>query len=64
MDGTPIERVAPARERRGGASSTTSIGGMLWFGGWLFTVGFVKLVWWKVLLALVLWPYFLGTAAR
>ena len=34
--------------------------GMLWFGGWLFTIGFCKLIWWKALLGLVVWPYFLG----
>lgn len=36
----------------------------LWFGGWLFTIGFADLAFWKGLLALVLWPYFLGELAR
>ena len=36
--------------------------GTLWFGGWLFTMSFAHLVWWKALLAVVLWPYFLGLA--
>lgn len=40
------------------------LAGMLWFGGWLFSIGFLKLVWWKALLGLVVWPYFLGLAAR
>jgi len=40
----------------GGAGAT---GGVLWFAGWLFTIGFVNLAWWKVILALVMWPYFL-----
>jgi putative phosphoribosyl transferase len=31
----------------------SSLAGMLWFAGWLFTIGFAKLVWWKMLLALV-----------
>lgn len=39
-------------------------GGMLWFGGWLFTIAFAKLVWWKAALALVIWPYFLGATLR
>jgi len=39
--------------------NTTHIAGF-WFAGWLFAIGFCKLVWWKALLALVLWPYFLG----
>ena len=39
--------------------NTTHIAGF-WFAGWLFAIGFCKLVWWKALLAVVLWPYFLG----
>jgi hypothetical protein len=38
--------------------------GTMWFAGWLFTIGFAQLVWWKALLALVVWPYFLGVLAR
>ena len=38
--------------------------GTLWFAGWLFTIGFAKLIWWKALLGLVVWPYFLATAVR
>jgi hypothetical protein len=38
--------------------------GLLWIGGWLFTIGFAKLVWWKAALAVVLWPYFLGATVR
>jgi len=34
----------------------------IWFIGWLFTIGYASLVWWKILLALVIWPYFLGSA--
>ncbi len=43
---------------------SAGLAGMLWFAGWLFTVGFAKLVWWKVLLGLAVWPYFLATAVR
>jgi hypothetical protein len=38
--------------------------GALWFIGWLFTVGYAQLAWWQSLLALLIWPYFLGGAAR
>lgn len=38
--------------------------GMLWLGGWLFTIAFAKPLWWKILLGLVVWPYFLGLAVR
>lgn len=34
--------------------------GMIWFIGWLFTLGFLKLGFFKGLLALLLWPYYIG----
>ncbi len=34
--------------------------GTLWFIGWLFTIGFLRLAFWKGVLALLLWPYYLG----
>lgn len=49
-------------KRRGGQPN--GLGGLLWFGGWLFTIGFAKLGVGKALLALVVWPYFLATAIR
>jgi uncharacterized membrane protein len=33
-----------------------------WFAGWLFTLGFLQLTFWKGVLAIVLWPYFIGVA--
>ncbi|MBN1482395.1 hypothetical protein JXA70_19130 [candidate division KSB1 bacterium] len=36
--------------------------GPLWFVGWLFTIGFVHLSFWKAILALAVWPYYLGIA--
>ncbi len=36
--------------------------GGLWFALWLFTIGFLNLGFWKGVLALILWPYFLGAA--
>ena len=39
-------------------------GGMLWFGMWLFTLGFLHLSFWKGVLALVVWPYFLGVEVQ
>jgi len=35
-------------------------GGCLWLAGWLFTIGFLHLAFWKGALALIVWPYFLG----
>jgi hypothetical protein len=34
--------------------------GIVWFGAWLFTIGFLRLTFWKGVLAVVLWPYYLG----
>lgn len=39
-----------------------SFGGMLWFAGWLFTIGFLHLGLWKGVLALLIWPYYVGVA--
>lgn len=36
--------------------------GMLWFVGWLFSIGFLHLSFWKSVLALLIWPYFIGSA--
>jgi hypothetical protein len=45
-------------------AASNGLAGMLWFAGWLFTIAFAKLVWWKAFLALVVWPYFLAIALR
>lgn len=34
--------------------------GLIWCAGWLFAIGFLQLTFWKGLLAVVVWPYFLG----
>lgn len=34
--------------------------GVLWCIGWLFTIGFLKLGFWNGVLALIIWPYYLG----
>jgi len=44
----------------GGKASSGSTAGVLWFAGWLFTLGFAHLVWWKAILGLVVWPYYLA----
>ncbi len=31
-----------------------------WFAGWLFTIGFLHLHIWEGILAVVLWPYYIG----
>lgn len=34
--------------------------GPVWFIGWLFTIGLVQFSFWKAVLALIIWPYYLG----
>lgn len=34
--------------------------GVAWVGGWLFTIGFLHLAFWKGTLAFLIWPYYLG----
>jgi hypothetical protein len=36
--------------------------GGLWVVMWLFTLGFLKLAFWQGVLAIILWPYYLGVA--
>ena len=36
--------------------------GGLWIAMWLFTIGYLQLTFWKGLLAIIVWPYFLGVA--
>jgi hypothetical protein len=54
-------RMADGRSRGGGAAAA---GGVIWFIGWLFTISFANLVWWKIILGLVVWPLFLGWKVR
>jgi len=37
-----------------------SVLGGLWVIGWLFTIGFLQLSFWNGVLAIIVWPYFLG----
>jgi uncharacterized membrane protein len=39
-----------------------SFAGVVWFWAWLFTIGFLHLTFWKAVLGLVIWPYYLGVA--
>ncbi len=35
-------------------------GGVVWVIGWLFSLGLLKFTFWKSVLAIILWPYYLG----
>jgi hypothetical protein len=54
--GDPMERRIRIEQHSGSGSA--------WFAGWLFTIGYLQLAFWKAVLAVVLWPYFLGVAFR
>lgn len=41
-----------------------SLFGGVWFIAWLFTIGFLELTFWRGVLALLVWPYYLGVTAR
>ena len=45
-----------------GAGGAGTTGVFFWFAGWLFTIAFAELVWWKIILGIVVWPYYLGLA--
>lgn len=34
--------------------------GLVWFGAWLYTIGFLHLDFWRGVLAILIWPYYLG----
>ncbi len=38
--------------------------GPLWLLGWLFSLGFLELSFWKGVLAIVVWPYYIGEFVR
>jgi hypothetical protein len=41
-----------------------TLSGGIWFAGWLFTIGYLDLSFWKGVLALALWPYYIGDFVR
>ena len=43
------------------AAKSASMVGPIWYIGWLFTVAFTHLSFGKAVLALVIWPYYLGS---
>ena len=38
------------------------LGSAVWTAGWLFSIGYLHLPIWRGVLALFIWPYFLGAA--
>ncbi len=52
--------MAEEKKRHWDRRRTPWLIGPIWFMGWLFTIGYVGLVWWQIILAIVVWPYYLG----
>jgi hypothetical protein len=48
------------KKRSRGMKNSGSFAGIFWFIGWLFTIGFADLIWWKIILGIVVWPFYLG----
>jgi hypothetical protein len=70
----PGTAVAADGEKRSGSASAKTKGqaeririeqhsasGLLWLIGWLFTIGLLHLPFWKGVLAVLVWPYYLGS---
>ena len=34
--------------------------GLIWCAGWLFALGYLDLSFWRGVLAILIWPYYLG----
>lgn len=48
------------KKRWSGRRGAATLAGPIWFIGWLFTIGYANLLWWQAILAIVIWPYYLG----
>ncbi len=55
--------MAEEKKHKGGAGAA-GFGGAIWFAGWLFTIAFTSQVWWKAIISIIIWPFYLGTALR
>jgi len=36
--------------------------GAFWLASWMFTIGFLQLTFWRALLAIIIWPYYIGVS--
>ncbi len=62
MSQQEVKQNRDGRKWRGHGGS--SLGGVIWAIGWLFTIGYAQLVWWQIILGIVVWPYYLSLAVR
>lgn len=54
--------MANEKKNRKPSGGNAGLVGPIWYIGWLFTIGFAKLSFWKAILALLIWPYYLGAS--
>ena len=38
-----------------------TLSGGLWFAAWMFTIDYLHLTFWKGVIAVIMWPYYLGS---
>ena len=48
----------------GNHNASGATGGIIWFIGWLFTIAYANLAVWKIIVGIIIWPFFLGNAVR
>jgi hypothetical protein len=56
--------VAEGKKDRVVCSRSHGLEGSIWLIGWLFTIGYVKLSFWPGVLAIIIWPWYLGSHLR
>ncbi len=39
-----------------------TVSGGMWVAAWLFTIGYLHLTFWQGVLAVIIWPYYIGLA--
>ena len=39
-----------------------TLSGGAWLAAWLFTIGYLHLTFWQGVLAVIIWPYYIGVA--
>ncbi len=53
------------KERGNRRADAGTVFGPVWIVGWLFTIGYCGMpFFWQGVLALLIWPYYLGAALR
>lgn len=63
LNGVVVTEPTACGERKGTRPARTVVSLFpLWLIGWLFTIGYLHPTFWKAVLAILIWPYLLGSA--